>query len=187
MTWTPIDLTPWLDCRGITAAHERGRGGLSIWGNSLPAEQVPRGERVLVGAVPFQLASGDHDNLRCARQLVPVPSGRYDWLYLLAAAERRSEDPVHLHFAGGAVDPEWLRVSDFWPETPPRFGERPAFSCDRLHYPRHVQPGFGPTLWRQRVAVTREAPLAAIRLPENPAIHIFALTAAAAALDESAR
>jgi hypothetical protein len=186
MIWTSIDLTPWLDCRAITAVGERARGGLSIWGNSLPAEQVPRGSRVLVGQVPFDLAAGDVDHIRCARQLVPVPTGRYDWLYLLAAAERRSEDPVYLHFDDGAVDPEWLRVSDFWPETRPRFGERPAFACDRLHYPRHTQPGFGPTVWRQRVAVPREAPLAAIRLPDNPAIHIFALTAARAALDERA-
>jgi hypothetical protein len=31
-------------------------------------------------------------------------------------------------------------------------------------------------VWRHRVPVPREADLTAVRLPDNPAIHIFAMT-----------
>ena len=81
-----------------------------------------------------------------------------------------------LYYEDGSIDPEWLRVSDFWPETPGRFGERESLRCVSLHYPRHVQAPMGPVIWRERVPVPREVPLAAIRFPDNPAIHVFALT-----------
>ncbi|MGH8933690.1 MAG: hypothetical protein ACRDZO_24425 [Egibacteraceae bacterium] len=185
--YCPVALDDWLDNRGTSHPERTGEGAFNLWGNSLPADELPPpGARVHVGGVPFVFpsVSGAGDNLRCARQLIPVPAGDYDWLYVLAAAERRTEDLVLLHFADGSVDPEWLRVSDFWPDTPPRFGERLAFRCTRMHYPRHLQRGFGPTIWRQRVPVSREAPLAAVRLPDNSALHLFALTAARRATQE---
>ena len=181
----PIDLTTWCNNRGISRADELDRGAFNAWGNSFPAEELPAaGSRFTVGAIPFVFAGGgDVDNVRCARQLVIVEPARYDWLYLLAAAERRTEDSVYLHYADGSVDPEWLRVSAFWPEQPPRFGEQAALRCTSMHYPRHVQRGFGPTIWRERVPVTREVALAAIRLPDNPSLHLFALTAVRATMD----
>jgi hypothetical protein len=133
----------------------------------------------VLGGVPFRFPDEQpdgRDNLRCSGQLIPVPVDRYDWFYLLAAGERRTEDEVLLHYAGGAVDPEWIRVSDFWPETPPRFGEQESLRCRTLHYPRHVQDRMGPVIWRERVPVPREEPLAAVRLPDNPALHVFAIT-----------
>jgi hypothetical protein len=38
----------------------------------------------------------------------------------------------------------------------------------------------GPSIHRVRVPVPRETDLRAVRLPDNPAIHIFAMTARAA-------
>jgi hypothetical protein len=34
----------------------------------------------------------------------------------------------------------------------------------------------GPAIWRTRVPVPRETELAALHLPDNSAIHIFAIT-----------
>ena len=180
--FAPVDLSKAFDNRGITGEADRDRGALNLWGNSFASGALPGpGARVVVGGVPFVFGARDAgDNVRCARQLVFVPAGCFDWIYVLAAAERRTEDPVHLHFDDGSVDTELLRVSDFWPETDRRFGERAAFACDRMHYPRHVERRFGPTIWRQRIPITREAPLRAVRLPDNPAIHVFAMTAARA-------
>jgi hypothetical protein len=177
-----VDLDAWLDNRGTTSSANLAAGGFNIWSNTFPAEELPApGGTVDVGGVPFRFpaaGAGERDNVRCAGQLVTLPAGRYDWLYLLAASERRSEDMVYLHYVDGSVDPEWLRVSDFWPETPPHFGERAGIACSRLHYPRHVQRRMrsGPAIRRARIPVPRETPLAALRLPDNPAIHIFALT-----------
>jgi hypothetical protein len=177
--YRPVDVSAWADNRAVSSAGDLGAGALNIWGNSLPAEHLPApGELIGRDAVPFLLmaAGAIGDNLRCAGQYVTIPCGRYDWVHLLAAAERRTEDSIAMHFASGAVDFEPLRVSDFWTGAPAWFGERPALTTPVLHYRRHVQQQMPAQLWSQRVAVTRRDDLVGLRLPHNVAIHVFALT-----------
>src|SRR5262245_52759804 len=104
---TPVDLSGHFDNRGITAVSELDKGGFNIWDNTFPAEDLPEpGGTVHVGAVPFLFPAPNkdsRDNVRCSGQHIGLPVGRYDWLYLLAAAERRSEDAVTLHYADGSV------------------------------------------------------------------------------------
>lgn len=175
-----VELADHFDNRGLSTAATKSEGSFNVWSNTFPADQLPAsGSEVTADGTRFLFpatGAGGTDNLRCAGQLVEVPRGRYDWIHLLAAAERRSEDFVYLHFADGSADPEWLRVSDFWPESRSRFGEQVAFTCTVLHYPRHVQPNMPTMIWRPRVPVPRDADLTAVRLPDNPAIHIFAMT-----------
>ncbi|MEU3756568.1 hypothetical protein AB0H17_28030 [Streptomyces olivoreticuli] len=188
-TPTRLDLTAFANNTGITTEDRLSDGAFNIWGNTFPAEELPAGGEITVDGIPFRFpapAAGAPDNVRCAGQLLELPAGRYDWIHVLAAAERRTEDFVQLHYADGSVDPEWLRISDFWPQTGARFGESAAFSCTRLHYPRHVQRSMGPTIWRQRVPVTRQRELTALTLPDNPAIHVFAMTLAPTTPPEAA-
>jgi hypothetical protein len=183
-----VDLTSHLDNVGTSTAANTEVGRFNIWGNSFAAEDLPAaGSDVVVDAVRFRLppvGSAEPDNVRCAGQYVALePSagpddGRYDWLYVLAAAERRVEDEVVLHFADGSVDFEPLRVSDFW-AAPPVFGETTAFET-LMHYPHHTQFGVPATVWCQRVPVTRRASLIGIGLPHNIALHLFAATLLAA-------
>lgn len=179
-TATTVDISGYFDNRGITRRSALDEGGFNIWSNTFPAEDLPEpGSTVRLGEVPFTFPARNAvgcDNFRCAAQMIDLPRGRYDWLYLLATAERRSEDVVALHHADGSVDPEWLRVSDFWAETPAHFGESVQVRCHSLHYPRHVQENMAPVIWRTRVPVPREIDLVAVGFPDNPAIHVFAMT-----------
>lgn len=174
-----VDLAPVFDNDAISTAANPGDGRFNVWGNSLPAESLPASRSlVYVHGVPFRFPpkeDGELNNVVCRGQLLRLPPVSADWLHLLAAAERRAEDTVHLHYGDGAVDPEWLRVSDFWP-APARFGELLAFRCPVMHYPHHVQAGVEGQLWLTRVPVPRRSPLAALRLPANVAVHVFALT-----------
>jgi hypothetical protein len=186
----PVDITAWMNNVGITSADALAEGAFNIWGNTFPAEELPApGSWLRSGATVFAFPrrGAGGDNIRCSGQRITLPIGGYDWLHVLAAAERHTEDPAFLHYADGAADPEWLRISDFWPQTPGRFGEREAVRCQALHYPRHVQRDFGPVLWHARIPVPRITPLAAMRLPENPAMHVFAMTAQLRAADGDAR
>lgn len=175
-----LDLSSHFNNDAIAYATNLRDGGFNVWGNTYPAEALPPSLSVVdVLGVPFRFPpkeDGHLNNVVCAAQYVEVPEGRYDWIYVLAAAERCAEDVVYVHYADGAVDPEWLRISDFWPDSPARFGEVPAFRPPALNYPRHVQRDLSPIMWRQRVPVTRERPLVGFTLPENDAIHILAAT-----------
>ncbi|MDO3685956.1 hypothetical protein [Micromonospora sp. C28ISP2-4] len=174
-----LDLASHFNNVGASRAEDTSAGRFNVWGNSFAAEHLPSaGSQVVVDGVPFQLpplGTGMPDNVRCDGQFVRVAPGRYDWLYLLASAERRVEDEMALHFAHGAVDFEPLRVSDFW-AAPATFGETRAFESPLMHYPHHVQFGVPAAMWCQRVPVVRRADLTAVRLPHNIAVHVFAAT-----------
>ncbi len=174
------DLEPHYDNDGISYARNPADGWFNTWGNTFPAEGLPpSGAEVVSHDVPFRFPSkedGDANNVACAGQRIEVPPARYDWIHVLAASERRSEDPVSLHYEGGALDREWLRVSDFWPMSSPWFGDLVAFRCPVLHYPKHVQRDLQPVIWQQRVPVPRRQALVGLTLPDNAAIHVFALT-----------
>ena len=176
--FTCVDLTPYFNNVALTTPLNTHAGAFNVWGNSLPADELPGGRRTTVDGVPFDVpvATSDRfDNIRCSAQLIPVPPGSYDWIYLLCAAERRVEDEMALHFAGGAVDFEPLRVSDFW-VAPAIFGETAAFTTTAMHYPYHVQRNVPATVWSQRVPVTRKGKLRLIRFPDNVAVHVLAMT-----------
>jgi hypothetical protein len=174
-----IDLTDHLDNVGVSTAAGTEAGRFNVWGNSFAAEDLPApGAEVSIDGVRFRMppVGAGHDNVRCAGQYLDVESrdGLDDWLYVLASAERRVEDEVALHFTGGAVDFEPLRISDFW-AAPAMFGETKAFET-AMHYPHHTQFGVPAAIWCQRVPITRRAPLTGIGLPHNVALHVFAAT-----------
>jgi hypothetical protein len=177
---TPVELRAHFNNVGIAASRWPTVGGFNVWANTFPAEELPDpGSTIEVGGVPFRFPgapTGEPENIRCRGQAVTLPTGRPDWIYALAAAERRSEDEVRLHYADGRVRRQWLRVSDFWPQTPSRFGELAAFRCDRMLYRRHSQATMAPVIWRCRIPVTLTGALHSLVLPDNPAIHVFALT-----------
>lgn len=174
----PVDISDHRNNTAISSAMATNVGQFNVWGNSFAAEYLPEGGSLVhVAGVPFRFppVCAGPDNVRCGGQFIAVPEGRYDWVHVLAAAERRCEDTLELNFGDGPVDAEPLRVSDFW-AAPAWFGELLAFESPVMHYPHHVQRGVSAVMWAQRVPVTRRADLAGIRLPRNVAMHIFAVT-----------
>jgi hypothetical protein len=173
----PVDLSALRDNIALTTPPTISAGALNVWGNSLPAVEVP-GSPTSAAGVPFVISPGDGrhpDNVRAAGQLIDLPGVPAEWLHVLVTAERALEDHVHVHYQDGTVDQEWLRVSDFWPAEP-RFGEELVVRTTRMHYPRHVDPRLGGQLWATRIPVVRRVAPVALRLPHDPALHLFALT-----------
>lgn len=174
----PVDVSGHRNNTAISAATDTKAGDFNVWGNSFAAEYLPLGGSLVeVAGVPFRFppVCDGPDNIRCDGQFLAIPEGHYDWVHLLAAAERRCEDVTELHYTDGSVDAEPLRVSDFW-AAPAWFGEVKAFETTVMHYPHHVQRGVPAVMWAQRVPVTRRAVLVGLRLPRNIAVHVFAVT-----------
>lgn len=176
-----LDLQPLFNWDSISYANNPSDGTFNVWKNAFPAEELPASNSLVeVDGIPFRFPpkeDGQMNNIRCSGERLDVPPDRYDWIYILAASERRAEDTVYLHFTSGAIEMEWFRISDFWPGGPQRFGEVEAFRCQHMHFPRHIQTGQAPVIWMQRIPIARQEPLAWIRLPNNIAIHLFAATA----------
>lgn len=173
-----VDISAHRNNLSCTTTATLGEGRLNVWRNSLPQEELPSTDLIEVVGVPFSLPHFDGvtpDNVQCAGQHLACPSGFYDWIYVLATSERRTEDQLALHFVDGTTDSEWVRVSDFW-HGAPAFGDRRAFGTTQMHYPFHVQPNLRGEVYLQRVPVTRMTPLVGITLPDNVALHVFALT-----------
>lgn len=173
-----VALSAYVDNVGVSAADDTGSGRFNCWGNSFATEYLPGPGPVHVGGVSFEfprVGMGEPDNVRCAGQYVEIPRGTYDWIHVLAAAERRAEDEFALHFADGQVDFETLRISDFWAASA-AFGECLAFESPVMHYPHHVQRDVPAMMWEQRIPITRRLELVGLRLPRNVAIHLFAIT-----------
>ena len=167
-----------LNNRAVTSVSDLARGQLNVWGNSFPAAELPTpGTLAEVDGIPFAWPNGrsDGDNVRCEGQLIDLPPEQYDWIYLLAASERRSEDTLWVYYDDGHADPLRLGVSDFLDGTA-AFGERPAFRTERMHYPHHVQQGLSTTMWLARAGMPRRGRAGALRLPRLVALHVFAIT-----------
>ncbi|WP_127481073.1 hypothetical protein [Nocardioides pantholopis] len=175
---TLVDLSGHRNNLSCTTTDSLREGRLNIWRNSLPQVEMPTAGLLEIHGVGFSLPRFDGinpDNVVCSGQHLACASGSYDWIYLLATSERRSEDQFSLHFADGSVDFESFRVSDFW-HAEPAFGDRRAFGTTQMHYPFHVQPNLRGDVWFQRVPVTRMVPLSGVTLPDNVAIHLYAMT-----------
>ena len=173
-----IGIDDLLNNRATTGTADLDAGRLNAWGNSFPSRELPGpGSVVEIAGIPFVWpnANPDGDNVRSEGQVVDVPPGRYDWIYLLAASERRSEDTLWVHYDDGHADPLRLGVSDFLDGTP-AFGELPAFRTARMHYPHHVQEHLPTTMWLARVGLPRRGRARALRLPRLVALHVFAIT-----------
>jgi hypothetical protein len=171
-----VDISEFANNTALTTEQTLQYGALNVWGNSLPWDTLRNASTE--ADIPFEVLPADGqrpDNMRCAGQYVPLPELRADWLHLLATSERRCEEEVHVHYSDGAVDAEWFRVSDFWPAAA-HFGERLAARSTRMHYPNHRQFDLVGQIWGVRVPTPRREPLAGVRLPDNPALHVFALS-----------
>ncbi|MFB9930506.1 hypothetical protein ACFORO_43485 [Amycolatopsis halotolerans] len=171
-----LPLEPFLNNQAATTPANLADGRLNVWRNSIPAQPGPL-ERVVDG-VPLRstpLDGNGPDNLVCSGQWIEVPQRRWDWLYVIGCGERRVRDYVTWHFADGSASRDRFELSDLW-EGRSDYGEEFALRTDTIHYPQHVQERIGITLWCQRVPVTRRQPLCALSLPENPAVHLFAMT-----------
>ncbi len=173
-----IGIDDLLNNRATTSVSDLDSGRLNAWGNSFPAEELPTpGALIEVAGIPFTWANAHAkgDNVRCEGQVIDIPPGQYDWIYLLAASERRSEDTIWAHYEDGHADPLRVGVSDFLDGTP-AFGELTAFRTSRMHYPHHVQERLPTTMWLTRVGMPRRGIAQSLRLPRLVAMHVFALT-----------
>jgi hypothetical protein len=182
MSPRPVDLTPWLNSVVATFESERPQGALNAWGNSFPAEELPFGSSLTVGAVPFQLppkVPGQPDSVEPLGQVLEVPDApRASGIALLCCGEMGDQRvPVRVLDDRGEVAAELMAVA---PGVMIPAGTDPGdrgIACSLLRYPGNYDLALAlPAAWRFEHRWERPVPVRRLELGINPLFHLLAVT-----------
>ncbi len=180
-----LDLTPYFNNDGISYESDRTDGDFTGMGNTYAAENLPPSTSIVTFyGVSFRFPDkrdGLKNNVALEGQRIEVPQSMYKCLYLLGASDGNSlEDSIRFVFANGSQEKAFLGLSSWRLYHKLKYGERPAIKCTGYNFPsQHVYTNriavdYG--IWMQEVAITASKVLTSIEFPDNPGMHVFALT-----------
>ena len=181
-----VDLAGACNNDGITEEADRRDADLDEWKQSFPAEELPNAglfePKDVQAAFQFpDKGAGKKNNVACTGQTIPLAGKAKALLLLASATDANQEAKLGIEYADGAVEAD-LKVSDWCGD--PKFGEKDGVVCAH----RIAAPADGGTnmtkeekkcrLWVVTVPFDGNRELKAVKLPNNPKIHIFAATLA---------
>lgn len=194
-----VDLAPHYNNSGIASCCDLTADGLDGMGTILCAEGLPAsGTTIAHNGTRFvfpDTSDGVPDNISCEGQDIPLPVGHYRALHVLGICDWRAfEEPLQLKAPDGTCTETRLGLSDASHYQGLQYGEREALTCP-LVAPDSLIPhvflfGISPPgagyemtetrieagIWHQVISLGTPRPLAGIVLPDNPSMHLFALT-----------
>jgi PKD repeat protein/glucose/arabinose dehydrogenase len=177
------DLTPHLDNDGISQHANPGDGNFDNGGWVYAAETLPAAIRdaggpIEIDGVDYEFpstADGELNNVTARGQTIQLPSGRYDELRLLGSAANGSfQAPATITYTDGSTLTAPLGFSDW--AVAPRYGEQVALPMPHRH-DQNGDTGPAVSIFAQALAVDPDKDLATITLPDEPDMHVFAISA----------
>ena len=194
-----VDLALHCNNAGIASCCDPTAEGLDGMGTIFGAERLPAsGTTIAYNGARFVFpdkSDGVPDNISCEGQDIPLPVGCYRALHILGMCDWRAfEEPLRLKAPDGTCTETRLGLSDASHYQGLQYGEREALTCP-LVTPDSLIPHvflFGISLsgagyemtethieagiWHQVISLEPSRPLVGIALPDNPSMHLFALT-----------
>ena len=194
-----VNLAPHFNNAGIASCCDLGAYGLDGMGTIFCAESLPApGTTIAHNGTRFVFSTksdGVLDNISCEGQDIPLPVGYYRTLHILGMCDWRAfEEPLQLRAPDGTFTETRLGLSDASHYQGLQYGEREALTCP-LVTPDSLIPhvflfgiplpgaGYEMTethieagIWHQVISLEASRPLAGLILPDNPSMHLFALT-----------
>jgi len=182
---TLFDLAAQFNGDGISTEENAKDGNMDAPGKpngaSYPKDELPAAHSLLTlkskPVMTFLFPDGQDgklNNIACSGQTVHVPAASYVELWVLGAATYGAQtSDLELRYEDGS-ESEPLELSD-WCETP-GFGEREAVIAKHRHGWKGEEEEKACGLWAQRVPLDAKRKLTALVLPQNPKMHVFALS-----------
>ena len=194
-----VNLAPYCNNAGIASCCDLEAYGLDGMGTIFCAESLPApGTIIACNGTRFVFpdkSDGVPDNISCEGQYIPLPVGHYRALHVLGMCDWRAfAEPLQLRAPDGTCTETSLRLSDASHYQGLQYGECEALTCP-LVTPDSLIPhvflfgiplpgaGYEMTetrieagIWHQVIALETSQPLAKLVLPDNPSMHLFALT-----------
>jgi hypothetical protein len=194
-----VDLSSHFNNPGIASSCHRAVDGLDGTGTVFCAASLPPSRAVIdCNGTQFVFpdkCDGIEDNIACEGQEIPLPVGAYSHLHFLGMSDWRAfEEPILLKYSDGTCVEKTLGLSDASHYKGLLFKESEAIVC-RLVSPDSLIPhihlfNISPPaddyqmkeayleagIWHQVIPAEAPRLLAGIVLPDNPSMHLFALT-----------
>lgn len=180
-----LDLNSYFNNDGISFDTDRTDGDLNGHGWTYPAEDLPPSNSLVENdGVVFRFPckeDGEDNNVVPEGQRIMVLQDVYEGLSLLGVSDRGYlDDVICFVFADGSKDETFFGLSAWNKPHDLKYGERVGIRCSGYHFPsKHVytdRVGVDYGIWIQDISICASHPLVAIELPENPGMHIFAMT-----------
>lgn len=192
MRWYPLSLERYFNNDGISSAGNFTDGDFDGLGNTFPAEELPAANLVveLAGvAVLFpEKRDGASNNLALEAQEIEVAPRHYGALAAIGAADSgryaggEFAEAIYFLYRDGGAEKQQLRLKDWNCIPGQRRGGVEAIRCRLMHTPSgkcvRTERGYRtrPTLWWARIELDEGRLLQKIVLPDNPCMHLFAMT-----------
>jgi amino acid adenylation domain-containing protein len=133
-----------------------------------------------IGTMKFRFPSPvDHqnDNLVCSGQTIPVPAGNYCNIMFLGNSEwGKLSGEMGLHYADGKTEEIIIEFSDW--NLAPTGGEVVAWQGTAVEKRENGDQvcNFAPRIFAKMYSLKTDGVLESLRLPNNPCIHLFAIS-----------
>jgi hypothetical protein len=172
-----LDLSKYFNNDGISAKNAQNKGSLDKGGYTFPAEGFPKDKKLIVDKVTFRLPDpmAQVNNIACQMQIIPFPKGKFTKIHVLAAGVNGNYiNELFARHADGTYYNIDIAISDWC--IPAKYNETIGIAFAARHGGNNENP-LKCYLWKQTVNLKQGgAPVVSIKLPNNPNLHIFAIT-----------
>ena len=179
-----LDLSESVNGDAITDVSDREESDFDAWGQSFPAEDLPEsGLFEPKGAnTAFLFPTKDRgkkNNVVCVKQTLALSGKARELHFLAATTDGEQEEKLTIVYADGEATTDF-KVPD-WCQTPQFGAKEGVASAHRIAAGCGGGRGHGKETRTIRIfvvsiAVGPERELKSLKLPNNPFIHIFAIT-----------
>ena len=191
MSYVMVPLEDHFNNVGVSFRESCHNGDFDGLGNSFPAEELSIfGKRVVFNGTPFLFPyknNGVPDNMALEGQHIVVPHAKYQALAVLGASDsaRYADGSFEDHIYFCSRDKRQARrlcLKDWICIAEQRAGGREALRCPFMNTPSgqisrsEKRYETLPTLWLEEIDLDARDYLCSIILPDNPCMHIFAMT-----------
>jgi alpha-L-fucosidase 2 len=173
-----VDLGAAFNNDGTSNEFSMTDGNFDGTGRTYPAAQLPQTGHLTADGIEFVFfngAEGTLNNVVAAGQTIALPSGRYNTLHLIGAADTGDASiPVTLTYADGSAASVPLELTAWLSD--PNHNESVALRTNLVHTPTGAL-NLQAALFHQKLAAdpTRDLVSLTLPVPAGPRPHIFAL------------
>lgn len=179
-----IDISKLFNNDGFSSEANRKDANLDKWGQSFPAEELPKAGKFCKKELPACFVfptkdAGKKNNIACAGQVIPLAGKAKAMHLLVTATDGNKQEKLTIAYADAAVQKD-LKVTDWCAAA--AFGEKTAVQC--AHRVAADAGGAGTlskeakktNIWCVTIALDAKRALKSVKLPYNAEIHVFAVT-----------